>query len=128
MSLPTWIRNPSVRGRSAKSPGRHERRRRIASFAVLVGCMFVGAACNRSMSREAYCEQRQAAWERAFPDEPQTDEQRRTFVDSCIELGREERNTVLYTCRLSCFETHIKNGDDPRQEYLDMVACERDCL
>jgi hypothetical protein len=81
---------------------------------ALLGC---------ELSVRSYCEKRQDAWERAFPDMPQTREQRELFVGSCERVVMGERATGEFDRRVRCLREHI-HGKDPLAEYLKMVKCE----
>ena len=81
---------------------------------VLAGC---------GMSERTYCERLQAAWERAFPDQPQSPDQRNLFIVSCTsELTRAPRTELKR--RIRCLERHLRGGKNPQAEYQAMVRCE----
>ena len=88
---------------------------------------FAAGACgNRGdMSSRDYCEARQDAWERAFPDQPQTAEQHRIFVESCIKVTTRERATGEYAVRLRCLRESLQGTGDAKAEYEALIACEQ---
>lgn len=95
----------------------------IAVAALAVGCKG-GTGSVEGLSPRAYCERRQAAWERAFPDMEQTAEQRALYVDGCTRGIEQEEAEGAWSHRRRCFDEHIRGTGKPEEEYMAMTSCE----
>src|SRR5688572_23264381 len=89
---------------------------------VVVILIVTLVACGQA-SRADYCERREAAWERAFPDMPQTADDRRLAIESCRKVIAEE-SAAERELRFKCLDEHIRGRADPLDEYQAMTACE----
>ncbi|HET9622502.1 MAG TPA: hypothetical protein VFP84_14115 [Kofleriaceae bacterium] len=92
---------------------------------LLLAVIAVAAACSHDMSDREYCTRRQMAWEMAFPNLPQTDDDRSSFVDACVtNLARAHGNGELARS-MKCMNDLLVGHGHAREQFDAFTKCEQ---
>lgn len=75
------------------------------------------------MSDQEYCTRRQMAWEMAFPNNPQSTDDRDRFVKSCVETFAKAPEPERARSR-KCMEQHLLGHGHAQDQYVAFTTCE----
>jgi hypothetical protein len=90
---------------------------------LLLAGLLVG--CSHDMSDREYCTRRQMGWEMAFPNLPQTDDDRKTFIDSCVaNVARAHDNGELDRS-IRCMNEILVGHGHAYEQYTAFTKCEQ---
>ena len=77
------------------------------------------------MSDREYCTRRQMAWEMAFPNLAQADDDRRLFIESCVtNVARAHDNGELERS-IRCMNQHLIGRGHAYEQYTAFTQCEQ---
>lgn len=82
-------------------------------------------ACSHEMSDREYCTRRQMAWEMAFPNLPQTDADRSTFVSDCVTNVAKAKASGELARSIQCMNEHLVGHGHAYEQYTAFTACEK---
>jgi hypothetical protein len=83
------------------------------------------AACSHDMSDREYCTRRQTAWEMAFPTLTLSDDDRRSFVESCVENVAKAHESGELERSIRCMNEHLKGHGHAYEQYVEFTRCEQ---
>jgi hypothetical protein len=83
------------------------------------------ASCSHEMSDREYCTRRQMAWEMAFPNNPQTDDDRTQFVESCVANVAKSHASGELARSIACMNEHLIGRGHATDQYLAFTRCEQ---
>jgi hypothetical protein len=98
-------------------------------FAIIAGAALVGAlawtlATGHQMSDREYCTRRQMGWEMAFPNLPQTDDDRSSFVEACVANVAKAHADGELARSIKCMDEHLVGHGHAREQYDAFTRCE----
>ena len=77
------------------------------------------------MSDREYCTRRQMAWEMAFPNLAQTDDDRRQFVDSCVTNVAHAHDNGELERSIRCMNEHLIGRGHAYEQFIAFTKCEQ---
>jgi hypothetical protein len=83
------------------------------------------ASCSHDMSDREYCTRRQTAWEMAFPTLTLSDDDRRSFVESCVENVAKAHDSGELERSIRCMNEHLKGHGHAYEQYVEFTRCEQ---
>ncbi|HEX4420612.1 MAG TPA: hypothetical protein VH165_22010 [Kofleriaceae bacterium] len=92
-------------------------------IAAALGATLFGGG--HDMSDREYCTRRQMAWEMAFPNLPQTDDDRSAFVESCITNIAPAHDNGELARSIRCMNEHLVGHGHAYDQYVAFTTCEQ---
>jgi hypothetical protein len=87
---------------------------------------FVGlAACSHEMSDREYCTRRQMGWEMAFPNLPQSDDDRASFIAACVANVAKAHDNGELARSIKCMNEHLVGHGHAREQFDAFTKCEQ---
>jgi hypothetical protein len=83
------------------------------------------AACSHEMSDREYCTRRQMAWEMAFPNLPQADTDRASFIDACVANVAKAHDNGELARSIKCMTEHLVGHGHAREQFDAFTKCEQ---
>ncbi|HEY0194978.1 MAG TPA: hypothetical protein VGC42_27885 [Kofleriaceae bacterium] len=91
----------------------------VAAIAVTV------ANLGHDMSDREYCTRRQMGWEMAFPNLPQTDDDRASFIDACVANVAKAHDDGELDRSIRCMNDHLVGHGHAYEQYTAFTKCEQ---
>jgi hypothetical protein len=97
----------------------------VALALTVLAAIAGSGACSHEMSDREYCTRRQMAWEMAFPNLAQTDDDRAQYVDACVaNVGKAHDNGELARSR-ACMNDLLVGHGHAREQFDAFTRCEQ---
>jgi len=91
---------------------------------VLAAALLPLAACSHTMDDREYCTRRQMAWEMAFPNLPQTDSTRSSYIDACVANVAQAHDNGELARSKDCMAKHLVGKGHAAEQWEAFEKCE----